>query len=243
MQRLVSIAIRDSSFLRSLAEGVNLSFRYHGDKTVQDLMRILRKKLGSEKMNMVFKMYLACYELEDIIQMVKPKGMSEVVSAIESFFGDCEHLEEVTVGLRRCDIVVLSGINTIAIEVKSSLDKVSGALAQLEYYRKWASEVYLAYDEQHDETVRKLPFVENGFGLLQFSKHRINLTQKSSFHPPEKATLLSLMTYRYLKEIALTYGVKYEGGKQVISQRFSSMISQYEAQGFFQEFLKSRALI
>lgn len=243
MQKLANNTIRDSSFLRNLVERVNLSFRYHGDKSAEELMRILQKKLGAEKLDMLFKMYLTCYELEDIVQAVKPKGMSEIVSALGSFFGDSEHLEEVTVGLRRCDIVILSGANTIAIEVKSSLDKVSGALAQLAYYKKWANEVYLAYDVQHEDMVMKLPFIENGIGLLKFSKRKIYLIHKSPFYAKEKTTLLSLMTYKYLKKIASSYKVKLEGGKQAISQRLGNLITQYEVQGLFQDFLRSRALI
>lgn len=243
MQKLVGNTIRDFTFLRGLAEGVNLSFRYHGDKSAQDLMKILQKKLGAEKLDTVFKMYLACYELEEIVQEVRPRGMSEIVNALESFFSDHEHLEEVTVGSRRCDVVILSGTSSIAIEVKSSLDKVSSALAQLSYYKKWANEVYLAYDVQHKNVVRKLPFVENGVGLLQFSKRRIYEIHKSPFYPQEKATLLSLMTFEYLRNIALDYRVKLEGGKQAISHRLCDLITQYEVQGLFQDFLRSRALV
>lgn len=231
------------SFLRELAEGINLSFRFHGDKSKDALLKILKRKLDAEKMDIAFKMYLICYQAKDVVQIIKPKGMSEIVETAKTFFKASEYLHEVTVGSRRCDLVFFSGKDINAIEVKSSLDKLTSALDQLEYYRKWANRVYLAYDVKHRRTVRRLPFIEKGFGLLEFARGDMRAIYEASFQEKQKVDLLSLMTYNYLRKIASSFEIDLKGGKRIIAERLSQKFTLGEAKRLFQGFLRARALI
>jgi len=194
-------------------------------------------------MNMAFKLYLMCYEAKDVARIVKPKGMSEIVNAVEKFFNTSEVLHEVTVGLRRCDLVFFSGNDINAVEVKSSLDKPSSALEQLEYYRKWANKVYLAYDVRHRQIVKRLSLKEKGFGLLEFMKGEIHDEHEVPSQEKCKDELLSLMTYNYLRKIAVAFEVDLKGGKQQIAERVSKKVTRDEAKSLFREFLRTRALV
>jgi len=233
----------DVSFLRELVEGINLSFRFHGDKGKDALLRILQRKLDAEKIDVAFKMYLVCYEARDVIPLIKPKGMSEIVETVKSFFKASEYLHEVTVGSRRCDLVFFSGNSINAVEVKSSLDNISHALAQLEYYKKWANQVYLAYDVKHRQRVKRLPIVKKGVGLLEFTKGEISNIHDASFQEKHKVDLLSLMTYSNLRKIAVTFKVDLKGGKRAIAKRLSRKIILDETKSLFRDFLRARALI
>jgi len=233
----------DVSFLRELVEGINLSFRFHGDKGKDALLRILHRKLDAEKIEIAFKMYLVCYKAKDVIPVIKPKGMSEIVETVEAFFKAPEYLHEVTVGSRRCDLVFFSENNINAIEVKSSLDKISHALAQLEYYKKWANRVYLAYDAKHRQRVKRLPIVKKGIGLLEFTKGEINNIHDAPFQEKHKVDLLSLMTYSHLREIAVPFKVNLKGEKRAIAKRLSEKITLDETKNLFGDFLRARALI
>jgi len=214
----------DVSFLRELVEGINLSFRFHGDKGKDALLRILQRKLDAEKIDVAFKMYLVCYEARDVIPLIKPKGMSEIVETVKSFFKASEY-----------------SIN--AVEVKSSLDNISHALAQLEYYKKWANQVYLAYDVKHRQRVKRLPIVKKGVGLLEFTKGEISNIHDASFQEKHKVDLLSLMTYSNLRKIAVTFKVDLKGGKRAIAKRLSRKIILDETKSLFRDFLRARALI
>jgi len=243
LQKVDYYSSMNTAFLRELAEGINLSFRFHGDKNKDALLRILQRKLDAEKMGIVFKLYLTCFEAKDIVQVIKPKGMSEIVEKLESFFSASEYLHEVTVGLRRCDLVFFSADHINAIEVKSALDKPKRALDQLEYYKKWANKVYLAYDVQHNKTVKRLTLKENGVGLIQFSNGRIQLINEATFQEQNKVSLFSLMTYNYLRKIARNFGISLKGGKQAISKRLDNVVTESEVKAFFRDFLRTRALI
>ena len=233
----------DISFLRSIAEGINLSFRYYGDKSKEDLLNIINRKLDTENRDVIFKMYLTCYEADKIIYKIKPKGMSEIVGAIEKFFKKEEYLYEVTVGARRCDVVFFSDNDIIAIEIKSSLDNVIGALDQLNYYKKWADKIYLAYDIKHIKTIEKLSIEDFGIGLLEYSNGEIKLINKPHFQNHNSIYRLSFMTYNYLRNIAKKHQVDLDDGKQAISMRLKEKISDNEAKKIFQTFLKERTLI
>lgn len=233
----------DISFLRELVKGINLSFRFQGNKSKDALLKILQRKLDAEKMDIAFKMYLVCYEAEDVAQMIKPKGMSEIVETVETLFGAPEYLHEVTVGSRRCDLVFFFENDVNAVEVKSSLDKISNAPDQLEYYKKWANKVYLAYDVKHRQRVKRLSLIEKGIGLLEFTNGEINNIYDASFQEKYKADLLSLMTYNYLRKIAVTSKVDLKGGKRAIAKRLSQKITLKETKNLFKEFLRTRALI
>jgi len=220
------------SFLRELVEGINLSFRFHGDKSKDALLKILHRKLDAEKIDTVFKLYLVCYEAKDIVQVIKPKGMSEIVETIKKYLKTSEYLNEVTVGSHRCDLVFFSGDDINAIEVKSSLDKMSSALEQLDYYKNWANKVYLAYDVKHKSTVKRLQLVEKGIGLLEFTKGKIRNIHDATFQQKHKVDLLSLMTYNYLRKIASRFEVDLRGGKLAIAKRLSQKTTLKERARF-----------
>lgn len=243
LQKMDSYSNMEISFLRELAEGINLSFRFHGDKNKDALLKILRRKLDVEKMNIAYKMYLVCYDAKDVVQVVKPKGMFEIVESVEAFFKASEYLYEVTVGSRRCDLVFFSESSISAIEVKSSLDKMNRALDQVKDYKKWANRVYLAYDIKHDKKVRHLPFKENGVGLLRFSSGNVQLIDDAPTQEHDKASLLSLMTYNHLRKISRGLKVNMKGGKQTIAERVSKHLTEDEVIDFFQVFLRTRALV
>jgi hypothetical protein len=76
----------NASFLRELAENINLSFRSHSDTDKETLVKLLEKKISSEKADIIFKMYLTCFNAQEIAQAIKPKGMEEIVIAVEKFF-------------------------------------------------------------------------------------------------------------------------------------------------------------
>jgi len=235
----------NTPFLRELAEEINLSFRLHSNKDKEALLKILQRKLDPEKMNLAYKLYLVGYEAKEVAHLIKPKGMYEIVGAVEKFFAPLEVLHEVTVGSRRCDLVIFSDFRNYisAVEVKSSLDKLASALEQLEYYGKWANKVYLAYDVKHKQKIERLSLVEKGFGLLEFAKGEIRCKHEASSEEKSKKELLSLMTYNYLRKIAVTFEVDLKSGKQQIAERLSKKVTQDETQGLFKEFLRTRALV
>lgn len=233
----------DTPLLRSLAESLNLSYRYYGDKNKDDLLKIIYRKLDPDKRKIFINMYLMCYELDDIIERIKPSGMSEIVEAVEKFFNKDEYLHEVTVGSHRCDVIFFSDMDINAIEIKSSLDKINTAFDQLNYYKKWANKVYLAYDIKHKKTICKMPFKKLGIGLLEHSKGEIIFINKSNFQYHDKINLLTYMTYNYLRKIAKKYKVNLKGGKQDISRKLSEKITDNEAKKIFKNFLRARALI
>ncbi len=230
-------------FLRELAEEINLSYRLHSDKSKDALLKILHRKLDAEKMDAAFKLYLMCYGAKDVAHIIKPKGMSEIVNTVERFFKPSEVLHEVTVGLRRCDLVFFSGDDINAIEVKSSLDKLSSAVEQLEYYASWADKTYLAYDVKHKQNVKRLSLMEKGFGLLEFMKGEIECVHEASSQEVRKDKLFLLMTYNHLRKIAIAFKVDLKGGKHQIAERVSEKVTQDEARSLFREFLRKRALV
>jgi hypothetical protein len=233
----------NTPFLRELAEGINLSFRLHSGKDKDALLKILQRKLDAEKMETAFKLYLIGYDAKDVVKIVKPKGMSEIVKAVRKFFRESEFLSEVTVGSRRCDLVFFSGDGINAVEVKSSLDKPSSALEQLDYYKKWANRVYLAYDVKHKQTVERLSLIKKEFGLLEFRKGEIHNVHEVPSQERCKDELFPLMTYNYLRKMAVAFEVDLKGGKQQVAERMSLRVSQDEAKKLFRGFLRTRTLV
>lgn len=233
-----------TSFLRELAENINLSFRSHADTDKDALVKLLDRKISSDKAETIFKMYLTCFNASDIAQAIRPKGMEEIVIAVQKFFRlstvDC--LYEVTVGARRCDIVLFIKDDVIAVEVKSAQDQMKTATSQLDYYSTWADKVFLAYDSKHRRTVDKLCLGEKGIGLLEFDKGNLKLMQNASFQEKGADCFLSLMTYDYLRSIARASNVRVEGKKREIAERVSRTVPSLQAKAIFKNFLKKRAL-
>lgn len=231
-------------FLRELAEKINLSFRSHADTEKETLVKLLDKKFSPEKADTVFKMYLTCFDAEEVAKAVRPKGMEEIVVAVKKFFktSHANCIYEVTVGSRRCDVVCFVGDSIIAVEVKSSQDHIKNAEKQLVDYSTWANQVFLAYDVKHKKSVAKLNSRTNGIGLLEFDDENIQLVENAVFEERDSLCLLSLMTYTHLKKIARVHNVDRNGKKQELAKRLSREISSHEVKSLFNDFLKMRAL-
>jgi len=230
-------------FLRQLAENINLSFRSHADTDKETLVKLLDKKISQEKADTVLKMYLTCFDAKDVAKAIKPKGMGEIVIAVEKFFessSDC--LYEVTVGSRRCDVVLFKDDDVIAVEVKSAQDRMKTAISQLKYYATWANKVFLAYDLRHRRMVDKLGVREKGIGLLEFNKGNIELVHDASLNEKNVEYLLSIMTYAYLRKVAKNFNVRIDGTKHDMAKRLSHKILTSEAKAIFRDFLKTRTL-
>lgn len=233
----------NTSFLRELAENINLSFRSHAETDKETLINLLDKKISPEKADIVFKMYLTCFNAQEVAQVIKPKGMEEIVCAVEKFFKEATNcLYEVTVGARRCDIVLFLGNEIIAIEVKSAQDQMKSAISQLSYYATWANKVFLAYDSKHKRTVDKLNLAKKNIGLLEFNAGNVNLVKTASFEEKSPEYILSLMTYSYLRKVSKKFNVNPQGKKKDIAKSLLLKISSDEAKEVFKAFLNTRAL-
>jgi hypothetical protein len=234
------------SFLRELAENINLSFRSHAETDKETLVNLLTKKISSEKADTVFKMYLTCFNAQEVAQVIKPKGMEEIVYAVEKFFKkttNCTNcLYEVTVGARRCDVVLFLDNEITAIEVKSAQDQMKNAPLQLSYYATWANKVFLAFDSKHKRTIGKLNLAEKGIGLLEFNEGNVNLVKNASYEEKSPEYILSSMTYGYLRKVARKCNANTEGKKKDIAKSIVSKISTTEAKDVFKDFLRTRAL-
>lgn len=232
----------NADFLRELAENINLSFRSHAETDKETLVRLLTKKIRSEKAETILKMYLTCFDAKDVAKAIKPKGMEEIILATEQLFRASNCLYEVTVGARRCDLVLFVDDEIIAIEAKSAQDQMKSATSQLSYYGIWANKVFLAYDSKHARTVDKLGLAEKGIGLLEFNRGNIKMTRDAIFQEKNPESYLSLMTYRHLRKVARTFNVVSEGTKQDITKRLILKLSISDPKAIFREFLKARSL-
>lgn len=232
----------NTSFLRELAENINLSFRSHTETDKETLVKLLNKKISPEKADIVFQMYLACFDAKDVAQVIGPKGMEEIVDAVKRIFNRSECLYEVNVDSRRCDVVFLSNDETIAVEVKSAQDKLKTVASQLNSYINWANKVFLAYDVKHRSAVEQLCIAEKGIGLIEFNRGIAKLRCDSTYGEKNAEYCLSLMIYDYLRQIARKFGVGLEGSKQDLARRLVEQISIKEAQAIFRDFLRLRAL-
>ncbi len=241
-QRTEIYSSMDASFLRELAENINLSFRSHAETDKESLVRLLDKKISPEKADTVFKMYLSCFNAEQVAKAIKPKGMEEIVFAVQKLFKTSTCLYEVTVGARRCDIVLFNDSEIIAVEVKSAQDQLKSATSQLSYYATWANRVFLAYDSRHKRTVDKLGIVEKGFGLLEFDRGTVKIMKNASMQESKPEQNLSLMTYSYLRKIAKRFNVQNNGKKIDIARHLAQKIPASEANEIFKVFLKTRSL-
>lgn len=241
MSKLKELSRCDSNFLKELAKHINVAYRHYGHEHKSTLVKTLSRKLNSESIETVVKMYLLCFDAKEIAQKVKPSGMREIVEALTSHFGSGEYLYEVKVGSRVCDVVLLLDNETIAIEIKSALDKVSYVTEQVAYYKSWANRVYLAYDIHHRQKVEELSLCTQGIGLLEYSKNGIEEKCVATFRFLDAVDFLQFMTYRQLRYVAKRFDVTFDGKKEEIARRLSQKIIHNHAQQLFQDFLRNRS--
>jgi hypothetical protein len=232
----------DTSFLRELAENINLSFRSHAETDRESLVRLLDKKISAEKTDTVFKMYLTCFDAKSVANAIKPKGMEEIVLAVKNLFRSSECLYEVTVGSNRCDMVLFLDDQIIAVEVKSAQDKIRTVQSQLDSYTMWANRIFLAYDTKHGKAVNQLCLKEKGIGLIEFEKGTAKVVQDATYAKKDVEYLLSLMTYNYLRRSTQKLKIASAGRKQDMAKHFVEKLTEEEATEVFREYLRTRAL-
>jgi len=232
----------DTSFLRELAENINLSFRSHAETDKDTLVKLLHKKMSPEKTDTIFKMYLTCFDAKTVAKVVKPKGMEEIVLAVKNLFGSSECLYEVTVGSNRCDMVLFSDNEIVGIEVKSAQDKLKTVRSQINSYATWANRVFLAYDKKHRKSVSKFGLDKKEVGLIEFDKGSARIVNNAVYEEREVRLLLALTTYNCLIKQTRRFRIVSKGRKQDIANRLAEKISKEEAIEVFKDYLRHRAL-
>jgi len=232
----------DTSFLRELAENINLSFRSHAETDKDALVKLLDKKISPEKTDTIFKMYLTCFDAKTIAKVVKPKGMEEIVLAVKNLFCSSECLHEVTVGSNRCDMVLFSNNEIVGVEVKSAQDKLKTVRSQINSYATWANRVFLAYDKKHRKSVSQLGLDKNGVGLIEFDKGTVRVVNNAVYEEKDVRLLLALMGYNFLVKRTRKLKIVPKGRKQDIANRLAEKISKEEAIEVFKDYLRHRAL-
>jgi len=231
----------DVTFLRLLASELNNSFRDYTETSKEDIIKILTRRLSMEQIDKVIRLYLLCFDAKKVATKVKQNGVYEISEAIKRYFPYREILYEVPVGNHVCDIVLISDHNIIAIEIKSSSDKVIRSIAQTSHYKKWANKVYLVYDIKQRKKVKNLKKLPPEVGLLEFNTGQIKKIREAVSNPVPTVTRLEFMTYRFLREIAREFKVTTHGTKKEISKRLNKKISKEKVFYCFKQFLRSRS--
>ena len=80
------------------------------------------------------------------------------------------------------------------------------------------------------------------YGLLEFDRGNIQIVKDSSYRGHESSELFTLMTYKYLTNIAKGYSVNIKGKKAIIAKTLCLKLSNETASDIFRKFLKARAL-
>lgn len=241
MTKRESLTRLNTEFMRSLARALNgnynaSSYNYSGMDR-ERLLDLLSGKLTVDEVTEIRRHYLLCHSAQEAAQAVSPDGVKDIQNTVQQYFGK-EALFEVKVGKRTCDMVFPDGI--LAIEIKSARDKPSKAVEQIQSYKQWTDQVYLAYDETlHDRIPQEIE--ENGAGLLKYVNSTIEQVKSPKHNPTPSAELLTFMTYQALSAQARQYNVPSTGGKDVIARRLADEISTNEARHLFKQYLKSRS--
>lgn len=230
----------NEEFLRELAKGISLSYRSYVGKSKQDLIRLLCKKLKAEDVDKILKLYMLCLKPKEVADTVRPNDVGKITRMIRKYFSHEKALQEVKIGLIRCDLVTLDDGNVRAFEIKTARDKIMRAIEQTNYYSLWANEVYLVYDKKHKSMVKK--FRLDGIGLLETSKESITLACPPVENQINPLNLLSLLPYAYLKRVASKYGVKAFGRKTKFARRLNETMSQEDVHRAFLDYLTSKVI-
>jgi len=230
----------DSHFLSDLAKETSLSFRNYKEKDRSSLLKTLSHRFDYETVDRIVKMYLLCLDAKDVANMVKTNGMQGIIEAIPDFFGSKEYFYEVSLGKRICDLVFIKDKEVIAIEVKSASDKVSRSIEQVDYYKLWADRVYLAFDIKHRKKVQELSLYDKGIGLLEYADGKLRTQCEAQLTIPESGVRLGFLTYKYLRVLARSLGIKPKGSKKEILKKLGENISKENAQQIFINFLMNK---
>jgi len=231
----------DTEFLSELATHISISYRDYSNWSREKLLNLLANKLNSQDVDNVVKLYLLCQTPKAVAEKVKPDDMFKIGDAVVGFFDNKQYLYEVKVGKRKCDIVFCTDIGVVAIEIKSKHDNVLRAIEQTEYYKQWANNVYLVFDERHEKRVMRSQLMNNGVGLIKYSKNDVRLIKDASYHKTEPYDLLMWMTYEHLAKIAKHHRVCVHGSKKDIIMRLVDRLPSEILRELFHDYLKARA--
>jgi len=230
----------DTAFLRSLASELNGeyfgSYREYSDYGRDEILDLVVNKLTVEEVNIVLSRYLLCHSPRDIAEAIKPDETSKIKEAVKEQFGD-DCIFEVKINDRYCDVAFPDRL--IAVEVKSARDRAERAVAQTDDYKRWADEVYLAYDDSLEDAVPD-QLSSNGVGLLRYENGSVEVRKEAESSASKSEGLLMSMTYDELKTIAKGQNISASGAKKEISSRIAENLSERVVREAFADYLRSR---
>lgn len=223
-------------YLLKLARHLNQRKRSYSNLSHDDLLTRVSRKLTVDDVELVLEEYEDGTEPYEVAEKITPAPPREIRKAVEDYF-DKQGVYEVKIGGRWCDIVFPDEL--IAVEIKSARDRVDDAVDQVNYYKQWADEVYLAYDEEHSENVPE-EIRKNGVGQLEFQEGSIERVKDAKQGTVDPESRLEWMTYRALTGYARNNNIRVNGGKENIAKHLASHISKSDSRDIFQDYLESR---
>lgn len=226
----------EESYLRRLSNHLNSKKRDYSALTKDDLLDRVSSKLTVNETEELISSIDQGLPPHLAAEKVTPATAREIRLAVEDFFGH-NGVYEVKVGTRRCDIVFPDTMT--AVEIKSARDEIGRAEGQVSQYKKWADQVFLAYDEVHGNSIpRRL--LKNGVGLLAYRDGKIELMKDAENNKTDPADRLNWLTYDAISDYAREYGIAAIGSKEDIARRLSSNLDPNEVSEVFCEYLWSR---
>lgn len=236
MTKHESLSELDTDYLKKLCSQLNHSRRDYSTLSREEVLQRAASKLTVDEVDIVTQRFAREDPPAKVAELLTPPSAREIRTAVEDYFGD-QGLYEVKIGQRRCDIVFPDEI--IAVEIKSARDRIDRAESQLAQYKRWADNVFLAYDQCHEERL-PAPIVNDGVGLLKFSDGRIAHEKdpvETELAPRDR---LSWMTYDTVATYSRQHGLCSEGTKEELVERLSDVVSDSESRAIFGDYLRSR---
>lgn len=238
VKKMQKLSAMNTDFLRELASTLLLQYRDYSKYEREDIIKILDKKLTADDIDIVSDLYSLCVPPRKIAEKIKREDMFNVRKAVEMFFSGKDFLHEVLIDSRKCDVVFCDGGSVVAIEIKSGNDKIKRAIEQTNFYKRWANEVYLAFDRSHKNFVLQSDFVSNGVGLLEYSEGKIHQLREASHQKINSYNRLLFITYRDLAKTARNANVNFKGTKKEIAMKVSKKLSPDVIDKLFCDYLR-----
>ncbi|WP_296221752.1 sce7726 family protein [uncultured Enterobacter sp.] len=79
---------------------------------------------------------------------------------------------------RRCDVLCVSRDETLAIEVKSDIDKITNLKAQLDSYYKVFNSIYVACGKEHLASIKS---IKGRFGIIFIDENGCRIIRKAKY--------------------------------------------------------------
>lgn len=238
MQKIEKLSLMNVDLLRELATNLSLSFRDYSSYSKADIVKLLCNKLTLREIETITELFFLCVPPRKIAEKIKQADMFDLRDAVENFFTGKDFLHEVTMDLRRCDVVFCDEKSVVAIEIKSKNDNVKRAMEQTAFYKLWANEVYLAFDQSHRNYVVQSDLASNGIGLLEYSEGKIHQIKKASHQEIDPRDRLLFVTYRDLVKIARNANINFKGTKKEIAMQVSKKLSPDVIDRLFCDYLR-----